>query len=55
MNEKYKIIQEILYRINLSMRIAAVQDGEIQLELCPYEADLIRQVLREYMTTVDGI
>lgn len=55
MNEKYKIIQELLYRLNLSMRIATIQGGEIQLELCPYEADLIRHVLREYLTTIDEI
>jgi len=55
MNEKNKILEEVLYRLNMSMRIAAVQGGDIELELCPYEADIIRETLRKEMTTVDEL
>ena len=55
LNEKNRILEDVLYRLNLAMRVAAVQGGDIDLELCPYEADLIREILRKYMTTVDEL
>lgn len=55
MKEYYKMIQGILYNINLLLRAKhATGSDHIALPLTECEADIIREILGNYLTKIDN-
>lgn len=55
MSEYYKMIPNVLYNINLLLRAKhATGSDHITLPLTECEADMIREILGNYLTKIDN-